>query len=108
MQYELDGTTPTPLAKAFADKSDAVVWTHEGFSINDERMTREIAKAVIKAHDAGAELNVVAQGRSAAPVLKALKAPGRVPAEMTRPLLPLQRLGVRPVLGAAGRFLVLD
>lgn len=65
---------PTAFAKSFADDPTAVVWTHEGFStVSEEAMTREIAKAIIRAHDAGAEVNIVAQGGSAAPVLLAMK-----------------------------------
>ncbi|MBI5209898.1 MAG: hypothetical protein HY927_08000 [Elusimicrobia bacterium] len=65
---------PTAFAKSFAGLPDTVVWTHEGFSTaSEEAMTREIAKAVVKAHDAGAQVNIVTQGVSASPALKALK-----------------------------------
>ncbi|MBI5209892.1 MAG: hypothetical protein HY927_07970 [Elusimicrobia bacterium] len=65
---------PAALAKSLADAPGAIAWTHEGFSVaSEEAMTREIAKAIVKAHDAGAEINIVAQGVSASPALKALK-----------------------------------
>ncbi len=63
---------PTPFARAVAD-STSLVWCHEGFStVSRERMAREIAEAVLKANEAGAEVNIVAQGVSAGPALLAL------------------------------------
>jgi len=62
-----------PLAQAFGDKADAVLWTHDGSRIDEEDMARKISKALLKAHDAGAESNLVAQGRSSGPAFKALK-----------------------------------
>ncbi|MCX5797543.1 MAG: SUMF1/EgtB/PvdO family nonheme iron enzyme [Elusimicrobia bacterium] len=66
--------TPTELARAFAGSTALVGWTHEGFStVSEEAMSREVEKAVIRAHDAGAQIDIVAQGPAAAPVLMALK-----------------------------------
>ncbi|MDD5628018.1 MAG: hypothetical protein PHU21_03065 [Elusimicrobia bacterium] len=65
---------PSAFAQGFADEPDTLVWTHEGFAAASAgRITRELTKAVVVAHDAGAEVNIVAQGCSAGPVLKALK-----------------------------------
>lgn len=66
--------TPTAFARAVADETSAVVWTHEGFStVSEEAMSREVMKAVVKAHDMGAEINIVTQGVSVGPVLAGLK-----------------------------------
>jgi hypothetical protein len=60
-------------AQAFADEPNTLVWTHEGFATASEgQMMRELAKAIVTAHDAGAEVNIVAQGVSAGPVISAL------------------------------------
>ena len=74
LRRSLSAPEPGALAKAFAEDPAAAVWTHEGFAtVSETEMLREIVKAVEKAHDAGAEINIVAQGASAAPVLQALK-----------------------------------
>lgn len=66
--------TETALVRAFSDSTQLVAWTHDGFTkVSREAMTRELAKAVIKAHDAGAEINIVALGSDAGPVLEAMK-----------------------------------
>ncbi|MBI2790067.1 MAG: hypothetical protein HYX59_15455 [Elusimicrobia bacterium] len=66
--------TETALVRAFADSTALVAWTHDGFAkVSREAMTRELANAVIKAHDAGAEINIVALGSDAGPVLEAMK-----------------------------------
>ncbi|MCX5797563.1 MAG: hypothetical protein NTY77_18900 [Elusimicrobia bacterium] len=62
------------LVKSCSDDLSAVTWTHEGFAtVSEKEMTEEVMRAVVKAHDAGAEINIVAQGVSAPPVLTALK-----------------------------------
>ncbi|MBI5210218.1 MAG: hypothetical protein HY927_09640 [Elusimicrobia bacterium] len=64
----------TAFSKAFADDPDTVVWTHEGFaSAPEDQMMRDISQAIVKANDAGAEVNVVTQGVGAVPALKAVK-----------------------------------
>ncbi|MFI5350593.1 MAG: hypothetical protein ACHQ2Z_13685 [Elusimicrobiota bacterium] len=61
-------------ARAFARDSATIMWTRARYpSAQEENMTREIMAAIVKAHDAGAELDIVTQGLSAGPVLKALK-----------------------------------
>jgi len=66
--------SPTPFAAAFMVDPNVVAWTHAGFSaVSEEAMLREVMKAMVKAHDAGAEVDIVAQGASAGPVLAALK-----------------------------------
>ncbi|MBI4677510.1 MAG: formylglycine-generating enzyme family protein [Elusimicrobia bacterium] len=65
--------TPTELGRAF-DSTTLVRWTHDGYSaFSEDAMSRELEKAIVKAHDAGAEINIVAQGEDAAPALMALK-----------------------------------
>lgn len=65
---------PTELGRAFANSTALVVWTHQGYSaVSEEAISRELEKALLKAHDAGAEINIVAQGVDAAAVLTALK-----------------------------------
>ncbi|MBI5243577.1 MAG: hypothetical protein HY922_07820 [Elusimicrobia bacterium] len=65
---------PAPLARVFSAEPDAVVWTHEGFALADlEQVAREVKNVIAKANEAGAVVNVVAQGVAAAPVFKALK-----------------------------------
>ncbi|MBI5211354.1 MAG: SUMF1/EgtB/PvdO family nonheme iron enzyme [Elusimicrobia bacterium] len=65
---------PHPFAEAFADDPAAAVWVHDGFAaVSAEAMAAEVAKAVVKARDAGAAVNIVAQGASAVPVLKAVR-----------------------------------
>lgn len=64
----------TTLFLAFADSPQLVSWTHNRFSrVSENTLSKEFEKAVLKAHDAGAEINVVAQGADAAPVLRALR-----------------------------------
>lgn len=65
--------TPTALARAFSDSTQLIAWTHKGFaSAGEAEMSREIEKAILKAHDAGAEINIVAQGKASRAVLAAL------------------------------------
>lgn len=74
LRTSLSAQEDTPFAKAFADDPAAVTWTHEGFAtVSEDEMIEEIMKAVMKAHETGAGVNVVAQGVSAGPVLKALR-----------------------------------
>jgi hypothetical protein len=62
------------ICQSFADDPGSIRWTHEGFSaVTEEQMTKEIMAAIVKAHDAGAEINIVTQGRAASPALKAIK-----------------------------------
>ncbi len=66
--------TPTALARAYADSTQLIHWTHRGFSAADEKMmARELEKAILKAHDAGAVIDIVASGADAGLVLAALK-----------------------------------
>ena len=61
-------------ARAFARDSATIMWTRARFpSAEEENMTRELMAAVVKAHASGAELDIVTQGLSAGPVLRALK-----------------------------------
>ncbi len=65
---------PTALTRTYADSTQLIHWTHHGFSsVSEAAMSRELEKAILKAHDAGAEINIVAQGTAAGPVLAALK-----------------------------------
>ena len=58
----------------FSGDQSTVLWTQASFpSAEGEAMTRDIRAAIIKAHDAGAELDIVAQGFSAGPALKAVQ-----------------------------------
>jgi len=62
------------LAKAFPNSPNTITWTHKGFeTASEEEMVRELMKAIIKANDAGAEVNIVTQGIAALPALKAIK-----------------------------------
>ena len=64
---------PTALVRGFSDSTQLVAWTHDGFkTIHEESMARELAKAILKAHDAGAEINIVASGSDMNVVLMAL------------------------------------
>lgn len=64
----------TPLIRAFADSRQAARWIHKRYSaVGEKAMSREVEKAILRAHDAGAEINIVAQGADAAPVLSALR-----------------------------------
>lgn len=64
----------TALVRAFFGSPQMIAWTHNGFAAAGEAaMARELEKAILKAHDAGAEINVVAQGKASGPVLLALK-----------------------------------
>jgi hypothetical protein len=61
------------LAHGFDGDAAAIVWSHAAFpTAEDEDDLRELMAAIVKAHDAGAELNIVTQGRSASLVLKAI------------------------------------
>lgn len=64
----------TVFAESFQGDASNLVWVHKGFStVNEKAMAREVSRAIVKAHDAEAEINFVTQGRSVGPVLKALK-----------------------------------
>lgn len=64
---------PTTFVKIFSEGPNTVAWTHAGFTtVSEEAMTREVMKAVVKAGSLGAEVNIVAQGVSAGPVLAGL------------------------------------
>lgn len=64
----------TPLAEALAQKPGAVVWTRKGKeTASDAETAREVMKAIVKAEEALAEVNIVVQGRAAAPVLEAIR-----------------------------------
>lgn len=80
MRRSMASAEPTMFVKAFGDDPDAVVWTHDGFaSASEAEMAREIALAAALARSAGARVNVVTQGISAVPALRAveaLKGPG--------------------------------
>ena len=61
-------------ARAFAGDAATILWTQASFpTAEEEDMVRGIKAAIVKAHDAGAELDIVTQGLSAGPVLKAVK-----------------------------------
>lgn len=61
-------------ARNFSGDRATVLWTQASFpSAEGEAMTRDVRAAIIKAHDAGAELDIVAQGFSAGSALKALQ-----------------------------------
>ncbi|MFI5350891.1 MAG: hypothetical protein ACHQ2Z_15190 [Elusimicrobiota bacterium] len=61
-------------ARAFARDSATIMWTRARFpSPEEENMTREIMAAIVKARDSGAQLDIVTQGLSAGPVLRAIK-----------------------------------
>ncbi|MBI4677871.1 MAG: group II intron reverse transcriptase domain-containing protein [Elusimicrobia bacterium] len=67
-------TSLTVFAESFQGEQSAVTWVHDGFSkVSEEGMEKEISKAIVKAHDAGAEINIAAQDASGVTVLKALK-----------------------------------
>lgn len=66
--------TPTALVRAFSDSTQLIGWTHPGVgAVGEEAMAREVERAILKATAAGAEINIVAQGGAARPVLTALK-----------------------------------
>ena len=65
---------PSAFAKAFSGEPNTIDWTSEGLATASEsQMAREVAKTIEIAHDAGAQLNIVAQGSSVEPVIKALE-----------------------------------
>ncbi|MBU2573032.1 MAG: hypothetical protein KKH28_03010, partial [Elusimicrobia bacterium] len=75
LRRSMSAAEDTPFVKAFSDDPDAIVWTHEGFATASvDEMSREIAKAIVKANGAGAQVNLITQGISAVPALKALNA----------------------------------
>lgn len=53
--------------------SNPVVWEHSGFDdADEEEMARELMKSIIRANEAGAEVNIVTRGIAAAAALKAV------------------------------------
>lgn len=75
LRRSMSAAQDSPFVKAFLDDPDAIVWTHEGFlTASEAEMTREIAGAVAKVSAAGAQVNIITQGISAVPALKALNA----------------------------------
>lgn len=65
---------PNPFTKAFAKKPGAVAWTFDGFSKTQEAAVIDaLARNIVKAHDANAVINIVAQGSVGAAVLKSVK-----------------------------------
>ncbi len=65
---------PSALAKAFAGEPSTIDWTSEGLAtVSESLMAREVARAIEIAHDAGAQMNIVAQGSSVEPVIRALE-----------------------------------
>ncbi|MBI3552552.1 MAG: hypothetical protein HY077_08530 [Elusimicrobia bacterium] len=68
------GSVDSRFVKAYSADANTIAWTHEGYATaSQKQMTRDITRAILKAHDAGAELDIVAQGLAAAPVLMAIK-----------------------------------
>jgi len=66
--------TQTALIRAFADSTQLVSWTHDGFrTITRKSMSRDLEKAILKARAAGAVINIVAQGPDAAVVIETLQ-----------------------------------
>ena len=64
----------TAFVEALANKPGAVVWTHKGEeTASEDEMTREFMRAILKADDAGAVVNIVTQGRAAAAAFRAIK-----------------------------------
>ncbi|MCG2725330.1 MAG: hypothetical protein L6420_03560 [Elusimicrobia bacterium] len=64
----------TAFAKSFSDEPNAITWTHKGKeSVSDDEMARELMKAILKADDLGAEINIITQGISAVSALKTIK-----------------------------------
>ena len=66
------GTTAQPL-KSLEDMANTAAWTYSGETASDDEVTREVMKAVTKANNSGAAVNIITQGPAAAPVLKAIK-----------------------------------
>ncbi|MDE2509847.1 MAG: hypothetical protein KGL74_01875 [Elusimicrobia bacterium] len=61
-------------SRAFDADATTISWTQANFpSADDENQIRALMAVVVKAHDAGAELDIVAQGLSAGPALLALQ-----------------------------------
>ncbi len=64
----------TAFAKSFSDEPNTITWTHKGKeSASDDEMARELMKAILKADDLGAEINIITQGISAVSALKTIK-----------------------------------
>lgn len=63
----------TAFAGAFANTPGALTWSHSGFSeVGEDEMARELMKAILKANDAGAEINIITHGVSAVAAYKAV------------------------------------
>ncbi|PIS47111.1 MAG: hypothetical protein COT17_05185 [Elusimicrobia bacterium CG08_land_8_20_14_0_20_51_18] len=91
----------TDFIKAFNNRPNIITWTHKGrISVSEKEMAAEITKVILRAGEAGADINIVTQGFAAAPALKAIDAlktanrNGRVPVvnklvalDMNRPTL---------------------
>lgn len=63
----------TAFAGSFATVPGVLTWCHNGFSeVGEDEMARELMKAILKANDAGAEINIVTHGVSAVAAYKAV------------------------------------
>ena len=63
----------TAFAESFVGTPGALTWSHSGFAeVSEEEMARELMKAILKANDAGAEINIVTYGVSAVAAYKAI------------------------------------
>lgn len=64
----------TAFVEALATKPTAATWTHQGEeTASEDEMIREFMRAILKADAAGAQVNIITQGRAAAIALKAVK-----------------------------------
>lgn len=64
----------TAFAAALANKPGAVTWTHEGYkTASGDEMAAEIERAILKAEEALASVNIITDGVAAAPALKAVR-----------------------------------
>ncbi|HAH05301.1 MAG TPA: hypothetical protein DCM05_02070 [Elusimicrobia bacterium] len=65
---------PGGLSKALLAEPDTVFTSYDGlFDKGEEKFIRSLANDILKAHQAGAEIDIVAQGEAAPAVLKAIK-----------------------------------
>jgi|GEM_PF-2543765 len=64
----------TAFVESFSDNPNAITWTHKGEeTASEEEMAKEFMRAILKADDAGAEINIITQGAAAVAALKAMK-----------------------------------